>query len=142
MAGLAGPRAQDVRHQEAHFGRREELAGALAGALGELAQQVFVGAPQKVGLHVGQAQPVARVGEGLDHAAQLGRVDVALAVALGGEVHHVDDAGQRRVVLDDRAHGFGQMVADILRRRRAALVVERPRQGLAPAERRPARFGR
>ena len=70
--------------------------GALARALGELAQQVLVGAAEEVGLHVGEAEPVARVGEGLDHAAQLGRVDVTLAVALGGEVDHVDDARQRR----------------------------------------------
>ena len=58
---LAGPRPHDMRHQESDLGRREELAGAAARAFGELPEQVFVGAAQEVGLHVGQAEPVARV---------------------------------------------------------------------------------
>ena len=126
VAGLARLRPQDAGHQEADLGRREELARALARALGELPQQVLVGAPEEVGLHVGQAQAVARVGEGLDDAAQLGRVDVALAVALGGEVDDVDDARQRRVVAHDRAHRLGEVLADVPRRGRAAALVDRP----------------
>ena len=126
VAVLAGLRAHDVRHQEADLGRREELAGALARAFGELPQQVLVGAAEEIGLHVGEAEAVARIGEGLDDAAQLGRVDVALAVALGGEVDDVDDARQRRVVLHDGAHRLGQVLADVLRARAAALIVSRP----------------
>ena len=53
MTRLAGPGAHDVGHQEADLGGREELARALAGALGELAEQVLVGAAQEVRLHVG-----------------------------------------------------------------------------------------
>ena len=120
VAVLARPRAHDVRHEEADLGRREELARALARAFGEFPEQVFVGAAEEVGLHVGEAEPVARVGEGLDDTAQLGRVDVPLAVALGGEVDDVDDARQRRVVPHDGADGLGQVLADVLRRRGAA----------------------
>ena len=116
VALLARARAHDVRHQEADLGRGEELTRALARAFRELAQQVLVGAAEEVGLHVGQAQPIARIGEGLDDTAQLRRVDVALAVPLGGEVDDVDDAGKRRVVLDDGAHRLGQVLADILGR--------------------------
>ena len=114
VAFLARPRAHDVRHQETDLGRREEFTGALARAFGKLPQQVFVGAAEEIRLHVGEAEPVARIGEGLDDGAQLGRVDVALAVALGGEVHHVDDAGERRVLLDDGANRLGQVLADVL----------------------------
>jgi hypothetical protein len=95
-----------VGHQKAGLGRSEELARALARAFGELAQQVFAGATEEVRLHVGEPQAVAQVGEGLHHAAQLGRVDVALAVALGGEVHHVDDARERGVLFDHMRAGL------------------------------------
>jgi len=126
-----------VRHQEAHLGRREELPRALARAFGELAQQVFVGATQEVRLYIGKAKAIARVREGLDHAAQLGWVDVALAVAFGGEVHHVDHAGERGVLFDHRAHGLGQVLTDVPGCGRAATVVQRPVEGFAPAEHRP-----
>ena len=90
MASFAGPRAQEVGHQEADLGGGKKLAGTLAGAFRKLAQQVFVGAAQEVGLHVGEAEAVAGVGKGLDDGGKLGRVDVALAVAFGGEVQQVD----------------------------------------------------
>ena len=54
VAIVAGLRAHDVRHQEPDFGRGEKLARALAGPFRELAQQVFVGATQEVGLDVGE----------------------------------------------------------------------------------------
>ena len=69
-------------HQEADLCGGEELARALAGALGKLAQQVLVGAAQEVGLHVGQAEPVSGIGEGLHDGGEAGRIEVALAVAL------------------------------------------------------------
>ena len=59
VAILAGPWAHDVRHEETDLGGGEELAGALAGTFGELAQQVLVGAAEEVGLHVGETEPVA-----------------------------------------------------------------------------------
>ena len=92
VAVLAGLRAHQVRHQEAHLRGREELAGALAGAFGELAQQVLVGAAEEVGLHVGEAEPVPGIGKGLHHRGESGRVDITLAVALGSEVDQVYDA--------------------------------------------------
>lgn len=81
-----------MRHQEPDLGGGEELTGALAGTFGEFPQQVLIGPSQKVGLHVSQPQPVARVGEGFNDGGEPGRVDVALAVALGGKVNQVYDA--------------------------------------------------
>ena len=57
-------------HQEADLGGGEELAGTLAGAFRKLAQQVLVGAAQEVGLHVGEAEAVAGVGEGFDDGGE------------------------------------------------------------------------
>ena len=140
MAGLARPGAQDTGHEEADLGRREELTGALARTLSELPQQVLVGAAEEVRLDVGQAEAVARVGEGLDHPAQLGRVDVALAVALSCEVDHVDDARQARVVADDGTHRLGQVLPDVLRGSRAATVIEGPVVRFPPGDDTPTRL--
>ena len=142
MARLARSGAHQVRHQEADLGGGEELAGALPGAFRKLAQQVLVGAAQEVGLHVGQAEPVARVGEGLHDRGQPGRVEVALAVAFGGEVDQVDDAGQRRVVPHHRPHRAGQMLADVARARAPPLIVARPLVVRPPGDHVPARFRR
>ena len=117
VALLARPWAHDMRHQEADLGRREELARALARAFGEFAQEVLIGAAQEVRLHVGKPQAIAGIGEGLDDDAQLRRIDVALAIPLGGEVDDVDHAGKLRVLFHDRAHRLSQMLADILRPR-------------------------
>ena len=138
VAGLAGPGPHYVGHQEADLGGGEELARTLAGALRELAQQVLVGAAQKVRLHVGEAEPVARVGEGLDDGSEAGRVEVALAVALGGEVHEVYDAGERRIPPHDGTHCHGQVLADVAGPRAAALGVRRPFVGLPTADDVPA----
>ncbi len=142
MAILAGAGPHDMRHQEADLGRGEELARALARAFRELAQQIFVGAPEEIGLHIGKAQAIARIGERLDHEAQLRRVDVALAVSLGGEIDDIDHAGERGVLLDDGAHRLGQVLADVLGLGALALVVQRPLDGFAPADRAPSGLGR
>ena len=111
-----------MRHEEAHLGRREVLARALARAFREFPQQIFVGAAQKIRLHVGEAEAIARIGECLDDEPQLAGVHLPLAIALGGEVHHVDDAGEIRVLLDDGAHRLGQMLADIFWRPRPSAI--------------------
>ncbi len=98
VAFLAGPRAQDARHQEADLARGEEFAGALARAFGELAQQIFVAAAEEIGLDVDEAEAVARIGEDFDDALQGGVADFALAVVLGGEIDDVEHAFERRVV--------------------------------------------
>ena len=87
-----------MRHQEADLGGGEKLARALAGTLGEFPEQVFVGPAQEIRLNVGQPQTVARVGKSFNDGVQPGRVDVPLAVALGGEVHQVYDPRQRGIV--------------------------------------------
>ena len=70
MAILARPWSHDMRHQEADLGRREKLARALSRAFREFAEQVLVGAAQKIGLHIGKAKAIARIGEGLDNAGE------------------------------------------------------------------------
>ena len=138
VARLAGPWAHQVRHEETDLGRREELARALAGAFGEFAQQIFISAAQEVGLHVGQAEAVAGVGEGLDDGGEPGRVDVALAIALGREVHQVDDAGERRVPPDDRTHRSRQVLANVAGSGAPPPVVEGPVVRLSPADDAPS----
>ena len=140
MAFLARPRAHEMGHEHADFGRGEELARALAGPFRELAQQIFVRASEEVGLYVGEAEAVARVGEGFDDRGQLGGVDVALAVALRGEVHEVDDTRKRGVVPGDRTRRSGQMLPDVSGPRGTAPVVGRPVVGGAAADDAPARF--
>ena len=142
VARLAGPGAHDVSHEKADLGGSEELARALAGALGELSEQVLVGSAQEVGLHVGEAQAVAGVGEGLDDGGESGGVEVALAVALGRKVHEVYDAGERGVVAHDGAHGPSQVLPDVTRASAAALSVERPVVSLSTIDHAPAGLGR
>ena len=142
MAVLAGPRAHDVRHQKADLGRGEKLSRALARSLGELAQQVFVSAAEEIGLHIGEAEPVARVGEGFDHGGEPGRVDVALAVARGRKIHEVDDARESGVVTRHRPRGPGQMLADVGWAGAPAALVGQPVVGFAASDDGPACFRR
>jgi hypothetical protein len=85
---------------------------------------------------------IDRLGEGLYHLAQLGRVDVALAVPLGGEVDNIDDSRERRILPHDCAHGFSKVLADVLGAGAAALLVVRPAVLLASADHRPTGFMR
>ena len=61
MAFLAGARPHDMRHEEAHLGRREELARALARAFREFPQQIFVGAAKEIWLYVGEANSLTPI---------------------------------------------------------------------------------
>ena len=97
----------------ADLGGRVELAGALAAALGELADEVFVAAPDDVGLDVVEAQ--ALLADALDEVGEAVVVDVALAVSGGVEVHPVDDALEQRVGLGDGAQVGRQALADLVR---------------------------
>ena len=103
------------------FGGGEEFARALAGAFGEFAEQVLVGAAQEVGLHVGEAQAVAGIREGLDNGGEAGWVEVTHAVTLGCEIHEVNDTREGGVEADDGAYGVGQALADVARACTAAL---------------------
>ena len=89
MARLPRIRPQAAGHQEPCLGRREKLPCALPRSRGELAEQIFIRPPQKVGLNIGKSQAAARVGIDIHRQTQFGRVDVAFAVPFGGEVHHI-----------------------------------------------------
>ncbi len=93
-------------------------------------------------MYIGEAEPVTGVGEGLDNRGEFRRVDVAFAVALGREIHEIDDPGKGGVLPHDRAHGFGQMLADVLGPGVPAPIVERPRIALASADDDPPRLRR
>ena len=93
-------RVEQLGHQPAHFLRGVELAGALPLALGELAQQVLVGAAQDVGLRVVQPQAVAVqhlderdqpvvVEDALAALALVVVLDVQGAVQVGVEAHRL-----------------------------------------------------
>ena len=125
-------------HQEADLGRCEELTRALARTFRKLAQQVFVSAPEEIGLHVGKAESITRVGKGFDNGGELGRVDIALAVTFGREINEVDDARERGIVADDCSYRLGQMFPDVFRVRASSLVVERPLVGFATADDAPS----
>ena len=95
-----------MRHEDADLARRVELAGALALAFGELAQQVLVGPAEDVRLHVLQAQPV--LVEDLDQRGKLLVVEHPLPGGGGVEVGDVDDARQARVLPGHGPHGVGE----------------------------------
>ena len=111
----AGLRVHDERHDLAHLAGGVELARALPAALGELADEVFVAAPDDVALDVGQPEPLGA--DGLDEVAQAGVVKVALAVGGGVEVDAVDDPLEQRVGVGDGAEMGGELLADLVRER-------------------------
>ena len=86
----AGLRLQHAGHDGADLGRGVELAGALAAALGKLADEVFVALADDVGLDV--VEPEALGADGLDEVGEAVVVEVALAVGGGVEVHTINDA--------------------------------------------------
>ncbi len=64
----AGLGLEHLRHDGADFGRSVELAGALAAALGELADEVFVALANDVGFNV--VEPEALSADGLDEVGE------------------------------------------------------------------------
>ena len=91
-------------HDLADFARGVELAGALAAALGELADEVFVALADDVGLDV--LKPEALGADGLNEVGEAVVVEVALAVGGGVEIDTVDDAFQERV-FPGRSRAYG-----------------------------------
>ena len=109
----AGLGVHHPRHDHADFRRGVKLAGALAAALGELADEVFIALADDVRLDI--LQPEALGADGLDEVGEAVVVDVALAVGGGVEVDAIDDALEQRVFLRDLAHVGGELLADLVR---------------------------
>ena len=129
---------EDLGHEEADLGGGEKLARALAGALGEFAQEVFVAASEEVGLDVFQAEAVAGIGEDFDDAAQGGVADLAFAAGADVvEVHLVDDAEELGVLAGDGAGGGGDVFAEA-----GGFLALGPGVGGAAGEDGPAGLGR
>ena len=101
----------DPGHDEADLGGGVEFARALASALGKLADQVFVAAPDDVGLHVGQTQALGA--DRLDQGGEAVVVEVADAVGGGVEVHAVDDPLEKRVGVGNGAQIGRQPLAQL-----------------------------
>ena len=100
--GHAGLGLEHAGHDGADLGRGVELAGALASALGEFADEVFVALADDVGLDVLQAQSLGA--DGFDEVGKAVVVEVALAVGGGVEVDAVDDALEERIFPGDGPH--------------------------------------
>ena len=105
-----GPRVDELGHQPRHFLGRVELARALALALGELPQQVFVGAAEDVRL--GVLEPEAVAVDDLDQGGESVVIQGALAGLSLVEVADVDDAVELGVELGDLPHGGGDELAE------------------------------
>ena len=103
---------EHARHDGTDPGRGVELAGALAAALGELADKVFVALADDVGLDV--FEPEALGADGLDEVGEEVIVEVALAVGSGVKVHAVNDSPQARVFLGDSLHVGSDAFADLV----------------------------
>jgi hypothetical protein len=110
---MPGSGGEDAGHDDADLGRGVELAGALAAAFGELADQVFVALADDIGLDV--VEPEALGADGLDEVGEAVIVEVALAVGGGVEVDPVDDTLQLRVFPGDGPHVGGDAFADLVR---------------------------
>ena len=91
-------------------------------------------------MHVGKAQAVAGIGEGLHHGGKPGGIDVALGIAFRCEVHQVDDAGKRRVRPYDGADGPCQMLPNVPWPGTPPLIVEGPLVGFSAADDTPTGF--
>lgn len=109
----AGLWLEHFRHDGADLGRGVELPGALAAALGELADEVFVALADDVSLDV--LKPEALGADGLDEVGETVIIDVALAVGGGVEVDPVDDALQAGIFAGDGPHVGGDAFADFVR---------------------------
>ena len=103
---------KDAGYDLADFAGSVEFAGALAAALGELADKVFVALADDVGLDV--LKPEALGADGLNEVGKAVVVEVALAVGGGVEIDTVDDAFQKRVFPSDFAHMGGDAFADLI----------------------------
>ena len=101
-------RVKDVGEQKADASGREELAGAAA-LLGKLANQVLVGAPDDVGLHIAQPQPL--LAQDIEQARQRIVVEHALITLGGVEVAAVDDAVQVGILTRNRTQVVGHAFA-------------------------------
>jgi hypothetical protein len=108
--GHAGFGLEDAGHDGADLGRGVELAGALAAALSELADEILVALADDVGLDVIQAEALGT--DGLDEVGEAVVVEVALAVGGGIEVDTVDDTLEKRIGLGDITHVGGDTFAD------------------------------
>ncbi len=109
----ARSRVHDASDNETNFRRRVKLSRALAAAFGELADQVFVAAPDDVWLHVGEAE---RLGTNrLDEITQPVIIYIALAVRRSIEVDAVDDALEQWICVSDGPKKRGELLADLVR---------------------------
>lgn len=103
---------ENARHDHADLFWRVELAGAGDAALGEFADEIFVGAADDIGLDVGE--PEALLADALDQIAQAVVVEIAHAVGGGVEIDPVDDSLEERVLVGDVAQDRGELLADLV----------------------------
>ena len=112
---IAGMRLEDAHECVHNFRRREEFASLGAGIVGELLDQVLVGAAQQVrrDVLVREVVPVKVLDERVDHLVRDKRL--ARAVRSGLVPIHCEDTAQFVVGICHGAHGFGENLANINR---------------------------
>jgi hypothetical protein len=111
----AGLGVHDSGDDEADFGWRIKLAGALTAAFSEFSNEILITAAADVGFNVIETEPLGA--DGLNEVAQAGVVNITLAVSGGVEVDAVDDALEQRVGVGDGAEASGKLLADLVRKR-------------------------
>jgi hypothetical protein len=116
---VAGLRLQDAHQRVHHLGRGEELAGLGAGVVGELLDQILVGAAEHVGRHalVREVMGVEVLDQRVDHLVRNQRL--ATAVRRGLVPVDGEDAAQLLVGAGDTRASPGQLLTRGWSRRRA-----------------------
>ena len=130
-------RARQISDEPADLLRREKFTGALALALGEFPQEIFVGAAEKIGFNIVKTEPIPRIGELFYNSAQSLIAYFAFAAARFVEINNVDYAAQRWICFNDRTDSRRELLA-----KRFWLLIVRPIKLLAPAHNWPTRLRR
>ena len=133
---LPGARLHELHEQADDFAGRVELAALLAGAVGEVLDQVFVGGAEQVGeLEVVVDQHELRLVEVVEQVLPFLVGDLGLALDRVEVDVVLQHAGERVVLVLDGGDGLVEHVADVvlevLERRNLVAVLVRP--GLVPA---------
>ncbi len=112
VAGHARFGVHDACHDFAHLAWRIELTRALAAALGKLADEIFVAAPDDIRLHITEAE--AFFADALDEVGEAVIVNVADVVSGGIEIHAINDALEQHVFVCDGAEVSRELFADLI----------------------------
>src|SRR5213079_1717526 len=121
-------RARQISDEPADLLRREKFTSALALALGEFPQEIFVGAAEKIRLNIVKTESITRIGKLFHNSPQSLIAYFAFAAARFVEINNVDYAAQRWIRFHDRADSRRELLT-----KRFWLLIVRPIKLFAPA---------